>query len=99
MNHNEQQNSKDNHRELSWPVAATLITAILGAVATTVALPAEPEETFASKNSRDFVSTREIGEVKARLVAIEKGNQQMRAELRGEIKEVRDLVRQLLNKR
>lgn len=96
MDHLDQHKTKPNRRELSWPAAATLITAILGAVATTVALSAEPLEDFASKNARDYVSTREIGEVQARLAAIEKGNQQMRAELRSEIKEVRDLVRQLL---
>ena len=99
MNENEPQKPKPTRRELTWPAAATLITAILGAVATTVAWPAVPEEDFASKNARDYVSTGEIGEVQARLVAIEKGNQQMRAELRGEIKEVRDLVRQLLKER
>ncbi len=96
MDQTEPSQTKPHRRELSWPAAATLITAILGAVATTVASPSEPEEDFATRNARDYVSTREIGEVQARLAAIEIGNQRMRTELRSEIKEVRDLVRQLL---
>ena len=83
-------------RNLGWPAAATLITAILGAALTTVAWAIVPDADVAEARASDFVSTREIGEVKARLAAIEETNRQMRVELRAEIKDVRDLLRQLL---
>lgn len=46
----------------------------------------------------EYVSAREIGEVKARLMAIEESQRQMRTELRGDIQELRTLAQQLLKR-
>jgi hypothetical protein len=43
-----------------------------------------------------YASAREIVEVKARLTAIEISTQQMRSELRADIKEVRELLGELV---
>ncbi|MCG8451237.1 MAG: hypothetical protein MI725_16845 [Pirellulales bacterium] len=96
MSEQKTQNKDVPRREMGWPAAATLITAFFSAAATTVAWAIVPPETARQSDSVDFVSTREIGEVKARLEAIEESTRQMRTELRSEIKDVRDLVRQLL---
>ena len=81
---------------MGWPAATTLITAIVGAAVTTVAWAIVPVEQADSVVERDTVSTREIGEIKARLTAIEQSNREMRSELRSEIRDLRDLVRQIL---
>ncbi len=90
-------NVKDDARpEMGWPAAATLITAMVGAAATTVAWAMVPADQVQQAASVEYVSTREIGEIKAQLSAIEESNRQLRSELRGDIKDLRDLVRQLL---
>ena len=81
-------------RQLGWPAAATLIAAMIGAAAASLAVGTEESE-------RDFDETRyasgrEIAEVKARLTAIEVSTQQMRTELRADIKEVRELLGELV---
>jgi len=81
---------------MGWPAATTLITAIVGAAVTTVAWAIVPEEPIARAAPSEVVSSREIGEIKARLTAIEESTRQMRVELRSELKEVRQLVQQLL---
>ena len=86
----------DPRREMGWPAAATLITAMVGAAATTVAWAIVPAEQLQHAASVEYVSTREIGEIKARLSAIEESSRQMRSELRSDIKDLRDLMRQLL---
>ena len=96
MSEQKTQSSDIVRREMGWPAAATLITAFFSAAATTVAWAIVPPETARYSGFADFVSTREIGEVKARLEAIEQSTRQMRTELRGDIKDIRDLVRQLL---
>ena len=90
-------NLKDDiRREMGWPAAATLITAVVGAAATTVAWAIVPAEHVQHAATVEYVSAREIGEIKARLSAIEESNSQMRTELRSDIKDLRELVRQLL---
>ena len=81
---------------MGWPAAATLITAVVGAAATTVAWAIAPGEPAQRAAAVEFISVREIGEIKARLSAIEESNSQLRTELRSDIKDLRDLVRQLL---
>jgi len=89
-------NVKDDARpEMGWPAAATLITAMVGAAATTVAWAVVPGEQVERPAAVEFVSAREIGEIKARLSAIEESNSQMRSELRSDIKDLRELIRQL----
>lgn len=86
-------------KELGWPAAATLIAAMIGAVATSIALAMSPSGVMENESSNRYATAREIGEVKARLAAIEESNRQLRVELRGDIKEVRDLMQQLLKQR
>lgn len=86
----------DARREMGWPAAAALITAMVGAAATTVAWAIGPVDQVQHSAAVEYVSSREIGEIKARLSAIEQSNRQMRTELRSDIKDLRDLVRQLL---
>lgn len=81
-------------RQLGWPAAATLIAAIVGAAAATWTVgasnsPGEFDEVR-------YASGREIAEVKARLTAIEVSTQQLRTELRADIKEVRKLLGELV---
>ena len=83
-------------REMGWPAAVTLITAIVGAAATTVAWAVVPPPQKDTPQASEVVSAREIGEVKARLAAIEETSRQMRAELRSDIRDVRELVQQLV---
>jgi len=83
-------------REMGWPAAATLITAMVGAAATTVAWAIAPPEQAKRAGAVEYVSAREIGEVKARLAAIEESHRQMRSELRSDIQDLRGLVQQLL---
>jgi hypothetical protein len=45
-----------------------------------------------------FTSAREIGEVKARLTALEVSTQQLRSELRSDLKELRELVGELVKR-
>jgi len=85
-----------SRKELSWPAAATLITAMIGVAATSVALAIAPSSS--SKINR-YATSREIGEVQARLEAIEDSSRQMRVELRSDIKELRELVQQVLKQR
>jgi len=82
-------------KELSWPAAATLIAAMIGVAATSVALaiaPSAPEITAGNR----YATSREIGEVQARLEAIENSSRQMRVELRSDIKELREMLQQVL---
>ena len=82
-------------RQLGWPAAATLIAAILGAAAATFALDgSDPPRAF---DESRYASGREIAEVKARLTGIEVSTQQMRTELRADIKELRELVAELVS--
>jgi hypothetical protein len=90
-------NVKDDSRpKMGWPAAATLITVVVGAAASTVAWAMAPGEQVSRAAPVEYVSSREIGEIKARLSAIEESNSQLRSELRSDIKDLRELVRQLL---
>ncbi len=84
--------NKSTSKPIGWPAASTLIAAMAGAVAAAIALAAAPADIAPAPDR--FASGREIGEVKARLTAIEQSSRQMRIELRGDIKELRDLIRQ-----
>jgi len=86
------------HKELSWPAAATLIAAMIGVAATSVALAIAPSSSETPAGNR-YATSREIGEVQARLEAIEDSSRQMRVELRSDIKELRELVQQVLKRR
>jgi len=85
-------------KEMSWPAAATLITAMIGVAATSVALAIAPSSSEIPAGNR-YATSREIGEVQARLEAIEGSSRQMRVELRSDIKELRELVQQVLKRR
>jgi len=91
--------SDSSRKELSWPAAATLIAAMLGAAATSIALAMAPASQPEPAAVNHFVTSREIGEVKARLEAIEDSSRQLRIELRSDIKELRELVQQVLKQR
>ncbi len=84
---------------MSWPAAATLIAALVGAAATTIALAMSPQREEAPSNGQRYATAREIGDVKARLGSLEQSTHEMRAELRSDIKELRDLIRQLIKQR
>jgi len=84
-------------KELSWPAAATLITAMIGVAATSVALAISPSSQEISAGNH-YVTSREVGEIQARLEAIENSSRQMRVELRSDIKELRELVQQFLKR-
>lgn len=84
-------------RQLGWPAAATLITAMVGAAAAALAVGIEKPLEHNFDGSR-YASAREIGEVTARLTAIEASTQQLRVELRSDIKELRELLSELVNK-
>jgi len=84
--------SSASQKELGWPAAATIIAAMIGAAAASIALaiaPIAPSDLIATNR---FASAREIGEVKARLEGIEAASRQMREELRDDIKELRILI-------
>ena len=49
-------------------------------------------------SEKRYATSREVGEVKARLDAIEDSSRQMRSELRSDIKELRELVQQILKR-
>jgi hypothetical protein len=83
---------------MGWPAAATLIAAMLSAAAASVAWAIAPPDGADRAGTVERVSAREIGEVKARLTAIEQSQRQMRAELRGDIQDLRTLVQQLLKR-
>jgi len=88
--------SDSSRKELSWPAAATLIAAMVGAAATSIALAIAPSSQMETSAENRYATSREIGEVQARLEAIEDSSRQMRVELRSDIKELRELVRQIL---
>jgi len=91
--------SDSSRKELSWPAAATLIAAMLGAAATSIALAIAPASSIEPTVENRYATSREIGEVKARLEAIEASSRQLRVELRSDIKELRELVQQVLKRR
>ncbi len=91
--------SDSARKELSWPAAATLIAAMVGAAATSIALAIAPVSNSEPAVENRYATSREIGEVKARLEAIEDSSRQMRVELRSDIKELRELVQQVLKRR
>lgn len=99
MSSEEQQMAKPMRREMGWPAAVTLIAAILGAAATTLTWAVVPANQALPLSPQNTATVRELGEVKARLTALEESSRQMRAELRSDIKEVRDIVRQLMKER
>ncbi len=80
--------SSTSKKDLGWPAAATIIAAMIGAVAASIALAMAPS----GNSTNRFATAREIGEVKARLEAIEIASRQMRLELRDDIKELRKLI-------
>lgn len=84
----------DTPRQLGWPAAATLIAAIIGAAAASLAVGTEDAEPHFAESR--YASGREIAEVKARLTAIEVSTQQLRTEVRADIKEVRELLAELV---
>ena len=86
--------TRTSQKELSWPAAATIIAAMIGAAAASIALAMAPNgnaDSDSTSNNRIAIA-REIGEVKARLEAIEIASRQMRIELRDDIKELRKLM-------
>ncbi len=87
-----------DRKALGWPAAATLIAAMIGAAVTTFALAISPSEQRSHANGGRYATSREIGEVEARLEALEVSSRQMRTELRGDIKDLRTLLQQLLQK-
>lgn len=86
-------------RELGWPAASTLIAAVIGTVATLIAFAFTLAAQIENHAESRFSSAREIGEVKARLTAIEDANRQLRVELRSDIKELRKLMQRILKQR
>ena len=84
--------SSTPRKELGWPAAATIITAMIGAVAASVAVAISPDVPELPAPADRYASAREIGEVKARLEAIEIAGRQMRQELRDDIKDLRQLI-------
>ncbi len=82
--------------QLNWPAAATMISAMIGAAAASWALATAPAEKGVVADGDRYASAREIGEVKARLTAIELSNQQLRRELRSDIRELRDLLAEVV---
>jgi len=86
-----------DRKALSWPAAATLIAAMIGAAVTTFALALSPSQERGHVGGR-YATSREIGEVEARLEALEASSRQMRTELRSDIKDLRALLQQLLQK-
>ena len=86
--------SEPTRKEMSWPAAATLIAAIIGAAATSVALAISPD--INDESSGRFATHREIGEVKVRLGALEETSQRMRIEIREDIKDLRLMVQSLM---
>ncbi len=81
-----------SQKELGWPAAATIIAAMIGAVAASIALAMAPGGDSETTSTSRIATAREIGEVKARLEAIEIASRQMRLELRDDIKELRKLI-------
>lgn len=88
--------SDEMRKQLGWPAAATLIAALVGAVSASLALALAPLHQEAADPNR-YASAREIGEVKASLAALERSSEQLRHELRSDIRELRDLVGRLVN--
>jgi len=84
--------SSASRKELGWPAAATIIAAMIGAVAASIALAIVPSDHSESASTNRIAIAREIGEVKARLEALEIASRQMRLELRDDIKELRKLI-------
>ena len=80
-----------SRREFGWPAAATLIAALVGVLSAAVALGPGDETRFAS--------AREMGEVRAGLAALENSTQQLRAELRSDLRELRELMGRLVRQR
>ena len=87
---------RGTQKDIGWPAAAPLIAAILGAAATAFALTITPTAEVETPNSARYATSREIGEVKARLDAIEDSSRQMRTETRDDIKELRELVQRAM---
>lgn len=90
--------SEENRKPLSWPAAATIIAALLGVAAASLALAISPSGEPVTADSH-FATAREIGEVKARLTALEQSTQQLRSELRSDLKELRELVGELVKQK
>ncbi len=86
-------------RQLGWPAAASLIAAMVGAAAAALAMGSDAADKNPLLDESRYASAREISEVKARLTAIEVSTQQLRTELRSDIKEVRDMLGQLVGER
>ncbi len=84
--------TRTSPKELGWPAAATIIAAMIGAAAASIALAMSPNSSADSASTSRIATAREIGEVKARLEAIEIASRQMRIELRDDIKELRKLI-------
>ena len=82
-------------KQLGWPAAATLIAALVSASLALALAPLQQEPVGDTR----FASAREIGEVKASLAALERSNEQLRTELRSDLRELRNLVGRLVNKR
>jgi hypothetical protein len=91
--------SETPQRQLGWPAAATLIGAMVSAAAASLAVGVDAPHTEQLGDESHYASAREIGEVKARLTAIEVSTQQLRVELRSDIKEVRELLGELVKRK
>jgi len=84
-----------DRKELGWPAAATLIAALVGAAVTTIAMAISPSPELSTKAGQ-FATSREMGEVRARLEALEQSTSLMRTEIRDDIKDLRELIQQRL---
>ncbi len=73
-----------------------MIAAMIGAAATSIAWAIVPGASADEAAGIRYATSREVGEVKARLEAIEHSSRQLRTELRGDIRELRELTQQLL---
>jgi len=91
--------SNPPRKELGWPAAATLIAAMIGAAATSIALAIAPPTTEGVSANNRTATAREIGEVKARLKSLEEISRRMQAEIREDIKDLRVLIQSSMQRR
>ena len=83
-------------KTLSWPAAATLIASVVALMTVVVGVTDSGCIDPRNGNVARYATAREIGEVKARLEALEQSSREMRSELRTDIKDLRDLIQQTL---
>ncbi len=82
-------------KDLSWPAAATLITAMIGAAATTVAMTLSSASVSLPTNDH-YATAREMGEVKTRLEALEKSTHRVRMDIRSDVRDLQTMSKKSL---